>query len=113
MVKARSPLPKLRAHALSLPEAWEDFPWDDRVVKVRKKIFVMLGDASCGVKLSESHAAARTMPGVEPMRYGLGAHGWVRVAYADGPPAEILIEWIDESYALIAPKKLAAQVAVH
>ena len=31
---------ELRKYALGFPEAWEDFPWEHQVVKVRKKIFV-------------------------------------------------------------------------
>ena len=34
----------LREFALTLPGAWEDFPWGDTVIKVRKKIFVFLGE---------------------------------------------------------------------
>jgi predicted DNA-binding protein (MmcQ/YjbR family) len=30
-------------YALTFPEAWEDFPWEELVVKVRKKIFAFLG----------------------------------------------------------------------
>ena len=33
----------LVAYALSFPEAAEDWPWDERVIKVRGKIFVFLG----------------------------------------------------------------------
>jgi predicted DNA-binding protein (MmcQ/YjbR family) len=29
--------------ALGLPEAYEDHPWDETVVKVAKKVFVFLG----------------------------------------------------------------------
>jgi predicted DNA-binding protein (MmcQ/YjbR family) len=108
VTKRRSARERLREHALSLPEAWEDFPWGDRVAKVRKKIFAMLGDASLGVKLYASLPAAQSMPGIAPMPYGLGKSGWVRITLSEGPPVEILIDWIDESYALVAPKKLAA-----
>ena len=33
----------LRTYALTFPEAHEDFPWGERVVKVRDKVFVFLG----------------------------------------------------------------------
>ena len=31
------------AFALGLPEAWEDHPWGETVVKVAKKVFVFFG----------------------------------------------------------------------
>jgi predicted DNA-binding protein (MmcQ/YjbR family) len=34
---------RLKSFALELPEAWEDHPWGDTVVKVGKKVFVFLG----------------------------------------------------------------------
>lgn len=42
------------------------------------------------------------------------ASGWVtaRFASSDRPPVGILCDWTDESYALVAPKKLVAQHAV-
>ena len=33
----------VRRHALGMPGAYEDFPWDDSVAKVGKKIFAFLG----------------------------------------------------------------------
>jgi predicted DNA-binding protein (MmcQ/YjbR family) len=75
---------KVREHALGYPEAWEDFPWDESVVKVRKKVFVFLGrpddpesDFGMGVKLPESKEAALTLQYTEPSGYGLGKAGWV------------------------------------
>jgi hypothetical protein len=49
----------VRRHALGMPEAYEDFPWDDSVAKVGKKIFAFLGAPEggalgLGVKLRES-----------------------------------------------------------
>ena len=64
--------------ALSLPEAVEDHPWDETVVKVRGKIFVFLGPARSrriSVKLAESHAHALSIEGAEPTGYGLGRSG--------------------------------------
>lgn len=106
---------QLRAFALALPEAYEDSPWGDRVVKVRKKIFVFLGeglgnDAKLGLKLAgASHPAALALPSAEPMGYGLGKSGWVVIPlHASGLAAAIYTDWIAESYGLVAPKKLAA-----
>lgn len=103
---------KLRDHALSKPEAYEDFPWGDRVAKVGKKIFVFLGDGEgpknrIGVKLLESHEDALSVPGSEPVGYGLGRAGWVTVPIGTKAAREqLLVEWIDESYRLVAPKRL-------
>ena len=42
----------LRSHALSYPEAREDFPWGERVIKVRGKVFAFLGRPEDGLSLS-------------------------------------------------------------
>ncbi len=107
---------KVRDLALGLPGATEDFPWDERVVKVNKKVFVFLGrdmdpHFSFGVKLGASHAAALATPSVAPMRYGLGKSGWVSAKFeSSAPQLEQLRAWLLESYRAIAPPKLAAQV---
>ena len=52
---------QLKAFALDLPDAWEDHPWGDTVVKVGKKVFVFLGAddrVSMSTKLPESRDAA-------------------------------------------------------
>ncbi len=106
----------LARHALAMPEAWEDHPWEgDRVAKVRKKIFAFLpsDDAgTLGVKLPRSTAFALTLACATPMAYGLGKHGWVTVSLADAscPDATLLIDWIGESYATVAPKTLVARI---
>jgi predicted DNA-binding protein (MmcQ/YjbR family) len=102
----------LQAHALSLPEAWMDHPWEETVIKVRKKIFVFFGtegdpEPGFGLKLVESHGEAMSLPCVTPSGYGLGKSGWVSIKYSpDLPPPEVLVEWIEESYQLVAPKTL-------
>ena len=67
--------------ALSYPDAWEDHPWDETVVKVRKKIFVFLGiheqQLMCTVKLPDSRDFALSFDWTEPTGYGLGRAGWV------------------------------------
>ncbi|MER7819280.1 MmcQ/YjbR family DNA-binding protein [Streptomyces sp. NPDC096153] len=111
---------KVRSFALGLPGAGEEFPWGDTVVKVNKKIFVFMGvtDGShplgVGVKLTDEalHAHALSCPGAEPSAYGLGKAGWVRIPLLGkgAPSAEVLCDWVEESYRAIATKKLIAEL---
>jgi predicted DNA-binding protein (MmcQ/YjbR family) len=102
---------RLLSFALSFPEAWEDHPWGDTVVKVRKKIFVFLGEERISVKLDESHAHALAIEGAAPTAYGLGRAGWVTVPLtARGLQADVLRDWIEESYRIVAPKTLVAKL---
>ena len=107
----------LLAYALSLPEAWEDHPWGETVVKVGKKVFVFLGTSGDGVSLSvklpTSMLLALELPECSPTGYGLGKAGWVSARYAAGDevPLDRLCAWIRESYVAVAPKKLARTVA--
>ena len=103
---------KLRAFALSLPETTEDHPWGEDVVKVRGKIFVFLGSTGSQrmtVKLEESHSHALSVDGAEPTGYGLGRSGWVTVPLrAEGVNLALLRDWVEESYRIVAPKRLVA-----
>ncbi|MBX9360893.1 MmcQ/YjbR family DNA-binding protein [Streptomyces massasporeus] len=107
---------KVRAFALGLPDAVEEFPWGESVAKVNKKVFVFLGvqDGSypvgVTVKLKDetAHAHALACPGAEPAGYGLGKAGWVSIPLEQqgAPTAEVLCDWVEESYRVIAPKRL-------
>jgi len=106
---------KVLAFALTLPETFEDMPWEnDVVVKVRGKIFVFAGSeraTSVAVKLAESHAHALAIEGAEPTGYGLGRAGWVTVPLkAPGVSIAVLRDWVEESYRIVAPKRLVAQL---
>lgn len=108
---------QLREFALSLPEASEDFPWGERVAKVKGKVFVFLGhDERSGppgmtVKLIESHGHALALEGAEPTGYGLGGAGWVNVPlHAEGATLDLLRDFIEESYRIVAPKRLVAEL---
>ncbi|MFD7433650.1 MmcQ/YjbR family DNA-binding protein [Streptomyces sp. NPDC059861] len=111
---------KVREFALGLPGAVEEFPWGESVAKVNTKVFAFLGmgDGShplgVTVKLKDdtSHAHALTAPGAEPAGYGLGRSGWVRIPVQpeDAPTAELLCDWVEESYRVIAPKRLIAEL---
>ena len=108
---------RLREHALTFPESWVDHPWGETVVKVRKKIFLFLGvdddsyPPGFGVKLVASHEAALALPHAEPSGYGLGRAGWVSVRITpELPPTEVLLDWVEESYRAVAPKRLIAAI---
>jgi predicted DNA-binding protein (MmcQ/YjbR family) len=108
---------QLRVFALSFPGATEDFPWGERVAKVTGKIFVFLGhDQQTGppfmtVKLVESHGHALTLEGAGPTGYGLGRAGWVNVPlHAGGVTLDLLRDWIEESYRIVAPRRLVAEL---
>jgi predicted DNA-binding protein (MmcQ/YjbR family) len=108
---------ELRDYSLSFPAATEDFPWGERVAKVKGKVFVFLGTdpvpggpMGLSVKLPESGQDALDLPFAKPTGYGLGKSGWVTATFEakDRPPLEILKGWIRESYRAVAPRKLVA-----
>ena len=107
---------RLLKYALAYPEAWEDHPWEETVVKVRKKIFVFTGiyekRLHCTVKLPESNEEALHYDFTEKTGYGLGKAGWVSAYFPMGAdvPVDLLEEWIDESYRAVAPKTLVRQL---
>lgn len=108
----------LRKHALRYPQAVEHFPWGHSAFKVKGKIFLStyLDDKknvlSISVKLPVSGRLALTLPFASPTHYGLGKHGWVTSLFNadDDVPIEMLLEWIDESFRAIAPKRIVAQL---
>lgn len=108
----------LRDYALTFPEAYEEFPWNERVIKVNRKIFAFVGILPApwnvfrlGVKLPQSHGDALMFPFAEPMGYGLGKSGWVTLQFkaGDDAPLDMLKTWIEESYRALAPKKFVAR----
>jgi len=113
--RGRKALDDLRAFALGLPGAVEDNPWGhEPVVKVGKKIFVFLGSEDAPtitVKLPDSADQALDLPGAVPSGYGLGRHGWVTAPVgAKGASRGVAEDWIEESYRVVAPKKLVAEL---
>jgi predicted DNA-binding protein (MmcQ/YjbR family) len=105
---------KLLTFALAFPDASLDHPWGEEVAKVNGKIFVFLGPPTSKrmtVKLDESHGHALAIEGAEPTGYGLGKSGWVTVPLrAPGVTLDLLREWIEESYRIVAPKRLIAEL---
>ena len=108
---------RLLKYALAKPDATLEHPWGENVAKVRDKVFVFFGmaepaadapyaDYVMGVKLTNALLFAKSQSYVEAMGYGLGKSGWVSVKKPKGTaPMDMLEEWIDESYANVAPKR--------
>jgi predicted DNA-binding protein (MmcQ/YjbR family) len=113
-VKPAAAWKALKKFAAEKPGAWEDHPWGETVYKVGKKVFVFMGvdngEGSFGMscKLPDSSEAAITMFSfASPTPYGLGKSGWVSARFGkkDDVPVDLLKQWLDESYAAIAPKR--------
>jgi predicted DNA-binding protein (MmcQ/YjbR family) len=107
---------RLIEYALSLPGAWEDNPWNETVAKVgtgKGKVFVFFGGPEgipcITVKLDESHGHGLSLEGAERTGYGLGKSGWVTIPIDSGA-SDILCDFIEESYRIVAPKRLVAEL---
>ena len=107
----------LREAALRFPLATQHEPWDHYAIKVKNKTFVFLADGeegfSVSCKLADSLTDAKTLPFAAPTGYGLGKSGWMTASFGEAgdAPIALLRRWIDESYRLIAPKKVVAAMA--
>ena len=105
---------RLRDAALSYPETNEEFPWGERAIKVRGKVFLFMYASAEGlslsVKLATNHALALELPFAQPTGYGLSKSGWTTAKFGpkEKPPMDTLLAWLDESYRSVAPKKLVA-----
>ena len=110
----------LRAAAMAYPGTTEDFPWGHAAYKAAKKAFLFMADDegggggfSCSMKLPFRAAEALKEKFAEPTGYGLGRSGWVTLSFkkSDKPSEALLVDWLDESWRAVAPKKLSAGVA--
>lgn len=121
MTTVKAAKSRLLKYALAKPDATLHHPWGENVAKVRGKVFVFFGleepdaqyaDYVMGVKLAKSLLYAKSLPFVEAMGYGLGKSGWVSVKKPKGAlPTTMLEEWIDESYSIVAPKRVSRAAA--
>ena len=104
----------LRRAALAFPETREGHPWGESAFKVRSKVFLFMSEAGeqlrLTVKLPESRGFALLLPFAQPAGYGLGKSGWVTATFGprDLPPLSLLLDWLEESFCAVAPKKLVA-----
>lgn len=106
----------LHKAALAYPDTVEDFPWGHSAFKVAgKKVFLFMGadedgGFSCSMKLPFRNEEALKVKGAKPTEYGLGRSGWVTFQFSAKakPPMAKLVDWLDESWRAVAPKKLSA-----
>ncbi len=107
----------LREHALSLPGAWPDEPWEgDLVAKVgpadKGKIFAFLHETTVGIKAASTREEAdewlaRYPQDASAMAY-IGRSGWNTLVIGGAIPRQELLEAIEDSYDLVVerlPKK--------
>lgn len=112
-------LERLRRICLALPDATEKEAWGDPTWRVRDRIFAMQkGNYEGGrpsVWLKAAEGAQSVLVGADSERFFVpgyvGNKGWVGV-YLDGRRVDwsLLQELVEDSYRLIAPKRLAARL---
>lgn len=109
---------ELIAHGLTLPETEAGLGWAfTRVVRVRGRMFVILGDKAQPVdeltviaKLPTSFEMVQDLYFVRESRGWYRQHDWVIAHF--GPDDDILAElptlkaWMTQSYVAVAPKRL-------
>ena len=106
---------RIRALALSWPQAYEDAPWGFPVFKVAdNRMFAwMIEDGHAvhvTVKLTpEEREIAQLLPWVRKASY-VGRYGWITAAVTDEETLEAALEWLRESYWLRAPAALRGAV---
>jgi predicted DNA-binding protein (MmcQ/YjbR family) len=115
---AASPLARLRRICLALPEAEEIETWETPTFRVRGKIFALVGgrgDAPA-VWLKAPRGSQELLVEVDPKRFFrppyLGHKGWVGVMLAGAVDWAELAALVRRSFALVAPRTVAAGVAV-
>ncbi len=108
-------LRRLRRLCLALPEATEKEAWGDPTWRVRDRIFAMQkGNVEGGrpsLWLKAAQGAQEALVGADPDRFFVppyvGHKGWVGVHLdGRGVPWDEVGELVEDSYRLIAPKRL-------
>lgn len=106
---------ELRELALRLPGTAEGIACagtalECATVTAGSKAFLFLRDDEIRLKLRDSLPEVTGLATAEPARYSVGAHGWVTLR----PPLagdEPMAAWIEESFRLVASKRLVAQLS--
>jgi hypothetical protein len=116
-----TPLARLRKVCLALPEAHEVEAWGEPTFRVRNKLFAMYaasnnhhGGGRPAVWCKAAPGNQALMVRAEPDRFFVppyvGPSGWVGVWLDRRPDWSEVRELMRDSYRLVAPKSLAAQL---
>jgi hypothetical protein len=116
-----SPIARLRRVCLALPEAHEVEAWGEPTFRVRNKVFAMYASANTHHGAGRHAVWCKAGPGnqalmvaAEPGRYFVppyvGPSGWIGVWLDRSPDWKEVSALMRDSYSLIAPKKLLAQL---
>lgn len=107
---------RLRAICLALPEAKEKEAWGDPTFRVRDRIFAMTkaGDGRLSLWAKAPPGSQEILVGADPDRFFVppyvGHRGWIGARLDGGPDWSEIARVVARSYALVAPKRLAARL---
>jgi predicted DNA-binding protein (MmcQ/YjbR family) len=114
-----SPIARLRKLCMKLPEAHEVEAWGTPTFRVKNKMFAMFADAGTHVGKGKFGVWCKAAPGDQalmvkaaPKRYFvppyMGPSGWIGVYLDSRTNWKDLARIIEDSYRLVAPKRLLA-----
>ena len=117
----RTPLDRVRALCLALPEAHEVEAWGEPTFRVRNKLFAMYADpanhhgkGTAGVWVKSTHVNQDLMMRSDPDRFFVppyvGPSGWIGIRLNGRPDWDLIADVLRTGYRLIAPKKLLARL---
>lgn len=105
---------QLRKLCLRLPEALEVEAWGDPTYRVRNKIFAMEKGAGTEVWLKGELGAQEALVSSDPKTFFVppyvGHKGWIGARLDAAEDWDELAGLIEDSYRLIAPKRLVRQL---
>ena len=111
----RTPLARLRAICLALPEATEKIAWGEPTWRVKDRLFAQLDDHHHGadhlaVWLPAPLGEQEAMVFTDPERFFrppyVGPRGWVGVRLDRRPDWKQVASLVEQAYRLVAPPRL-------
>lgn len=113
-------LRRVRGICLALPEAFEQRAWGHPTFRVRKKMFAVYSDWTssdgparpglrCNAPLGVQAHLVRTEPAKYYVPAYVGAKGWIGL-YPDDCTDDEIRAHVQQSYCMVAPKRLQALV---